>query len=286
MGLNLHFGYTGLPELRPGRRSSPSAPTASPMGVDHVRPVAVARPVRRPHVALAARPAARRADAAAAGRLPRHRHHRGRRDHPAGACGPTASARPPAARTASRPSPTPSTTSTLSAGRYGFGSSRSRANRFWVVCVGWALVALVALFLYLLTNSPWGRVLKSHPGGRGRRPKPRQERVQVQDAEPRHRRRARRPGRRDVRHRPPVGAAGQLLAPASPSSATPPSSSAVWPGSVGPDPRRDGVLVLIQGTDVFLRQAISNGYLDTFIARQRGRHRQVTCSPGCCSCCW
>lgn len=34
-------------------------------------------------------------------------------------------------------------------------------NRFWVLCVGWTLVALVAALLYLATNSPWGRVLKA-----------------------------------------------------------------------------------------------------------------------------
>lgn len=38
-----------------------------------------------------------------------------------------------------------------------FGSHR----RLWMIVVGWTLVALVALFTYLLVHSPWGRVLKS-----------------------------------------------------------------------------------------------------------------------------
>ncbi len=34
-------------------------------------------------------------------------------------------------------------------------------NRVWVVVVGWLLVALAAALVYLLIRSPWGRVLKS-----------------------------------------------------------------------------------------------------------------------------
>ena len=34
-------------------------------------------------------------------------------------------------------------------------------NDLWVMIVGWALVALVCLYLWLLMRSPWGRVLKS-----------------------------------------------------------------------------------------------------------------------------
>jgi len=34
-------------------------------------------------------------------------------------------------------------------------------NDLWVMVVGWTLVALICLYLYLLMRSPWGRVLKS-----------------------------------------------------------------------------------------------------------------------------
>jgi branched-chain amino acid transport system permease protein len=45
--------------------------------------------------------------------------------------------------------------------RYGIWIVDFSRNRFWVVVVGWLLVGLVALLLYLLVNSPWGRVLKA-----------------------------------------------------------------------------------------------------------------------------
>jgi branched-chain amino acid transport system permease protein len=35
------------------------------------------------------------------------------------------------------------------------------AYQLWMMVVGWALVAIVAAFVYLLMRSPWGRVLKS-----------------------------------------------------------------------------------------------------------------------------
>jgi neutral amino acid transport system permease protein len=35
------------------------------------------------------------------------------------------------------------------------------ANQFWVLLVGWSIVALACLFVYLLVRSPWGRVLKA-----------------------------------------------------------------------------------------------------------------------------
>jgi neutral amino acid transport system permease protein len=35
------------------------------------------------------------------------------------------------------------------------------ANQFWVLLVGWSLVAIACLFVYLLVRSPWGRVLKA-----------------------------------------------------------------------------------------------------------------------------
>jgi len=35
------------------------------------------------------------------------------------------------------------------------------ANQLWVLFVGWSIVALACLFVYLLVRSPWGRVLKA-----------------------------------------------------------------------------------------------------------------------------
>jgi len=35
------------------------------------------------------------------------------------------------------------------------------ANQFWVLLIGWSIVALTCLFVYLLVRSPWGRVLKA-----------------------------------------------------------------------------------------------------------------------------
>jgi neutral amino acid transport system permease protein len=44
---------------------------------------------------------------------------------------------------------------------YGIGPVMFSHRRFWVVLVGWALVALCALIVWALMRSPWGRVLKS-----------------------------------------------------------------------------------------------------------------------------
>jgi branched-chain amino acid transport system permease protein len=46
-------------------------------------------------------------------------------------------------------------------GRYGFGPLRFRHTEIWPMTVGWILVGLAAVFVYLLMRSPWGRVLKS-----------------------------------------------------------------------------------------------------------------------------
>jgi neutral amino acid transport system permease protein len=44
---------------------------------------------------------------------------------------------------------------------YGFWVVKFGATDFWIVVVGWALVALSCLFVWLLIRSPWGRVLKA-----------------------------------------------------------------------------------------------------------------------------
>ena len=46
-------------------------------------------------------------------------------------------------------------------GRYGVGPVDFNERVFWVLVVGWALVALACLLTWLLMSSPWGRVLKA-----------------------------------------------------------------------------------------------------------------------------
>ena len=49
----------------------------------------------------------------------------------------------------------------FSDGRYGFWVFRFDERRFWLLIVCWLLVGLVSLTVYLLMRSPWGRVLKA-----------------------------------------------------------------------------------------------------------------------------
>ena len=49
----------------------------------------------------------------------------------------------------------------FSPGRYGFGPLEFRHTQIWPMAVGWGLVAVTALLVFLLMRSPWGRVLKS-----------------------------------------------------------------------------------------------------------------------------
>ena len=49
----------------------------------------------------------------------------------------------------------------FSDGRYGFGPFEFTENRTWLLLVGWTLVALAAAMVFLLMRSPWGRVVKS-----------------------------------------------------------------------------------------------------------------------------
>jgi len=46
-------------------------------------------------------------------------------------------------------------------GRYELGPVGFRHTELWPMTVGWALVALTALLVFFLMRSPWGRVLKS-----------------------------------------------------------------------------------------------------------------------------
>jgi branched-chain amino acid transport system permease protein len=46
-------------------------------------------------------------------------------------------------------------------GRYGFGTFNFGHRQLWVMAVGWLLVAAILLLLTALLRSPWGRVLKA-----------------------------------------------------------------------------------------------------------------------------
>lgn len=46
-------------------------------------------------------------------------------------------------------------------GSYGIGRVTFSSNDLWVMTVGWGLVALATLLVYLLVHSPWGRVLRA-----------------------------------------------------------------------------------------------------------------------------
>jgi len=48
----------------------------------------------------------------------------------------------------------------IPAGEYGFGPFMFSSKDLWIRLVAWVLIALGAVFIYLLVRSPWGRVLK------------------------------------------------------------------------------------------------------------------------------
>ena len=49
----------------------------------------------------------------------------------------------------------------LPPGTYGFGSVQFSERRLWTILVAWGLVALAALLVWALMRSPWGRVVRS-----------------------------------------------------------------------------------------------------------------------------
>ena len=49
----------------------------------------------------------------------------------------------------------------LSNGRYGFGPFEYNESRAWLLIVGWTMVILGSLLVFALMRSPWGRVLKA-----------------------------------------------------------------------------------------------------------------------------
>src|SRR5690606_2826158 len=49
----------------------------------------------------------------------------------------------------------------IPSGRYGVGTFEYASQQLWVMLVGWVLVALATLFIWQLTRSPWGRVVRA-----------------------------------------------------------------------------------------------------------------------------
>ena len=49
----------------------------------------------------------------------------------------------------------------LPEGRYGIGPVDYNESRAWLLLVGWSLVVLASLLVFMLMRSPWGRVLKA-----------------------------------------------------------------------------------------------------------------------------
>lgn len=49
----------------------------------------------------------------------------------------------------------------IPSGRYGVGTFEYTSQQLWVMLVGWVLVALATLFIWQLTRSPWGRVVRA-----------------------------------------------------------------------------------------------------------------------------
>lgn len=149
--------------------------------------------------------------------------------------------------------------------RYGIWIVQFSRNDFWVVVVGWTLVGLAALFLYLLTNSPWGRVLKAI----------REDEDAVRSL-----------GKDVFRYKMQslavggvLGALGGVMFAIDRQSVQPDNYStnltficytAIILGGVarvaGPILGAMVYWFIMQGTDVFLRQAISNGHLDGILA--------------------
>ncbi len=225
IGLNVHFGYTGLLNFGQVAFVAVGAYGVA-MGVGDLRPVDVAGHLPRPARRGGPGRPARHPDPAAARRLPGHRHHRRGRDRPPRRCAPAsfrehhrrlrrpAGLRRPVLPTSTRCPATAGGSGSCTSARTTCGASAWSASTTappgccssagaWSRCPRYVV--------YLLMRSPWGRVVKAHPRGRGRRPQPRQERQLLQDAGAHPRRRHRRPRRHHLRHLPPVGAARQLL---------------------------------------------------------------------------
>ena len=217
IGLNLHFGYTGL--LNFGQVGFMAAGAYGlgittytygwPLWAGILAGLAAG-------VLLGA--AARRTDAAIARRLPGDRHHRRRRDHPHHRASRRAARRHRWLERPQRlrqrvPGVEPSATRRSEYGGQLFGKLNLEFTGadLWEMIVGWSLVGLCVLIMWLLVVEPVGPGAQVDPRGRGRRPCARQERVPVQDAVADPRRHVRHHRRHVLRHLQQLGAARQLL---------------------------------------------------------------------------
>ena len=223
IGLNIHFGYTGLLNFGQAGFMAVGAYGAGRRRRDLGRCL-LARHRRRAAAPRSCSPwswASRRCGCAPT-TWPSSRS-RGR-DHPADLRSVESQGRTSAATTASAASPAPSATcNPLRAADCDLGFvDVQRANDLWVMIVGWTLVALCLLLVWALMRSPWGRVLQVDPRGRGRRALARQERLRLQDAGPDPRWRHRWPGRLRSSRSGRPRSSRPTTPPTSPSSPTPP----------------------------------------------------------------
>ena len=221
IGLNMHFGYTGL--LNFGQIAFAMlggfgiAISVTQWGLPFWVGVA-GRLRRRRRAGTAAGPA----DPAAAGRLPGDR----RRSRPRRGCG-CCSGRCRRRRSPAAPAGlafngdfialAPWDTSS----RYRILGTQLERRRAVGGAVGWLLVVLFSLLVWLLVAQPVGPGAQVDPRGRGRRPRAGQERLRLQDAVAGPRRCDRRLRRHGLRRRAP--------APPSPTSTRTPTRSSPTP---------------------------------------------------------
>ena len=121
----------------------------------------------------------------------------------------------------------------FSDGTYGFGPWRYSERTMWVLARGLGARPPGRPARVPAHAQPVGPRPQGDPRGRGRGAGPRQERVQLQDAEPHPRRRHRLGGRHVLDRRPGRHRARAASARSPRSMRTPRSSSAAWPASGG-----------------------------------------------------
>ena len=165
IGLNIHFGYTGLLNMGQSGFMMLGAYGFS-ISIWQGLPMVVGILLGLPGgVRLRADP--RRADAEAARRLPRHRHHLGRRDpqvhRPTGALEDFTGAAQGIPGSQYREPFTD--LSFFGNGTFDLGGwlptlQATGVNGWWVRFVAWLLVAICCVLVWLLVRSPWGRLLR------------------------------------------------------------------------------------------------------------------------------
>ena len=132
-------------------------------------------------------------------------------------------------------------------------------NQMWVVLIGWIVLSIVVLIVWMTMRSPWGRVLRAIREDEDAA-KPRKERILVQDAVAHDRRHVRRPRWHVPCNRHPVSPASKLhhrchllcL------GGTHFGGAAKVGGPIAGAAILYGILNF---TDVLLRQLVENGYM-------------------------